>query len=399
MEDQLIKAQLCCQEAENAMVASNFLVVAEKFQEASQIYTQIALIASSTANRLQLESFAQVYSRKAQEAEAYINQSGNANLFDYGSLGTSEDSDSEETSSSGHLTDRDSPMVARRATPSLDVVPARARTGSWSKPASLEEQAYAVQLEKRISTSPLQALAMGFQTVKDLVLGARPTGALSLGNISPTSPSSATPKPTSLGESFFLIADSTAEGTEREQKLEQELARVQGEFQKVQAILDQIMEQQTKMSRLGTPSSMRHGGSSSIQSTALAREAHLKQSLRENYLAGSDVHLSKSELESEIKKLREQVSNAERRNAEWAVKFDQIKQKALRRPRSDSSNQSTSPSSIVSASAATPTSQSSSSSRPATTASSFHSPSRNSSQLQASEFAAVSLASSSPHAQ
>jgi hypothetical protein len=344
---------------------------------------------------LQLESFAQFYARKANEAEAYINQSGNnMAAFDYGSLGNSEDSDSEETSSGGNLTDRDSPMAPRRTTPSLDVIPARQRTGSWPKPASLEEQAYAVQLEKRMSTSPLQALALGFQTVKDLVLGARPTGPLSLGNISPTQTNGTAPsKPTSLGESFFLIADTTSEATVREQKLEEELTRVQGEFQKVQTILDKIMQdQQAKASRLGTPSSSRYGATS-IQSTALAREAHLKQSLRENYLAGSDVHLSKTELESEIKKLREQLTSAERRNAEWAVKFDQIKQKAMRRPRSDSSNQSTSASAISSSSIVSP---STSSNRPATTASSFHSPSRAGQQLHASEMASFSLASSSP---
>jgi septum formation inhibitor MinC len=323
MEDLLIKAHLCHIEAENAMVASNFLAVAEKYRQVSQLYSGAAQIASSTANRLQLEGFSQAYLRKAQEAEDYVNQSASS-VFEYGSLGTSEDSDSEETSS-GATMPSDSPVVVRKQTPSLEVMPMKRRSGSLaSKPHSLEEYAYAAQLEKHMSTSPLQALAAGFQTVREMVLGPK-----NLSTPPPRSPSSH-PHPSSLGESFFMIADTTSEVNEREQRLQEELARVQGEFQKIQLLLDQVMQDQPKKPS-STPSSRRHASSHAMPATAIAREAHLKQSLRENYLAGSDVHLSKTELETEIKKLREQLTAAERRNSEWAAKWDQVKQKAMKK--------------------------------------------------------------------
>lgn len=264
-----------------------------------------------------------------------MNQSAST-VFEYGSLGNSEDSDSEETSS-GATVPADSPVAVRKPTPSLEVV-AKRRSGSLTtKSPSLEEYAYAAQLEKHMSTSPLQALAAGFQTVRDLVLGPKITS-----TPPPRSPTTTKP-PSSLGESFFMIADPTSDINDREQRLQEELARVQGEFQKIQHLLDKVMlEQQTKP-QPGPPTRRHHSPAHAMPSTAIAREAQLKQSLRENYLAGSDVHLSKSELESEIKKLREQLTTAERRNSEWAAKWEQVKQKAMKKRDSRITNSTAAP--------------------------------------------------------
>lgn len=272
-------------------------------------------------------------------------------LFDYGDTldCSSEDSDSEDTLSGA--ASEPSPVVsARNQTPSLDVAPsAKTRSNSstsstlsttptsGSKPPSLEEFAYAAQLEKHMSTSPLQALAIGFQTVRDLVLGPR-TG-------SPQLSTPAKMHTPSLGESFFMVADATTDASERERRLQEELSRVQTEFQKLQLMLETMMQdQQQSASRLQASRSSQHparsssrklthtsGEKSSMPTVAIAREALLKQNLRENYLTGSEAHLSKTELESEIKNLREQLTAAERRNSEWATKWDRVKQKALGR--------------------------------------------------------------------
>lgn len=261
---------------------------------------------------------------------------------------SSEDSDSDDTISGA--ASEPSPVVStRNQTPSLDVLPsAKHRSSSstsstlsttptsGSKPPSLEEYAYAAQLEKHMSTSPLQALAIGFQTVRDLVLGPR------AGSPQLTVPSTKMHTP-SLGESFIMVADSTSDASERERRLQEELARVQSEFQKVQHMLDTMMQdQQQSNSRMHASQTTHHGrsGRKSIQNSSekagvptvsIAREAFLKQNLRENYLAGSEAHLSKSELETEIKNLREQLTAAEQRNSEWASKWDKVKQKALGR--------------------------------------------------------------------
>ena len=264
---------------------------------------------------------------------------------------SSEDSDSEDTNSG--VQSEPSPVVStRNQTPSLDVArSAKGRSSSstsstlsttpnsGSKPPSLEEYAYAAQLEKHMSTSPLQALAIGFQTVRDLVLGPRSTSPQQS-----TNPRAHTP---SLGESFFMVADSTPDASERERRLQEELSRVQSEFQKVQHLLDSLMQDQQHQnqeqgrihsSQHGSRSTSSHrknthssGDKSAMPTVAIAREALLKQNLRENYLAGSEAHLSKSELEAEIKSLREQLTAAERRNSEWANKWDRVKQKALGR--------------------------------------------------------------------
>lgn len=256
-------------------------------------------------------------------------------LYEYGNLGTSEDSDSEDTSS-GTVGTSDSPLVLRKQTPSLDVVKRRSETFS-SKPPSLEEYQYAAQLEKRMSHSPLQALALGFQTVRDLVLGVKPSTSPTPTSISASPKSSNSNKPSSLGESFFMISPepTTTEVSEREKHLQEELNRVQHEFSKIQLLLDKAIQEQQQQQQ-PIKSSTRKPQSPSMPSTAIAREAHLKQSLRENYLAGSDVHLSRTELEAEIKKLREQLTAAERRNNEWAIKWDQVKQKAIIKKRTNS---------------------------------------------------------------
>lgn len=190
-----------------------------------------------------------------------------------------------------------------------------------AKPPSLEEYQYAAQLEKRMSTSPLQALALGFQTVRDLVLGTKPS------TLVPSPVPSVSTKPSSLGDSFFMIADPTIEVSEREKRLQDELCRVQVEFTKIQLLLDKVMQEQQQVI---APARKPHNSSSSMLSTAIAREAHLKQSLRENYLSGSETH-PPTDLEAEIKRLREQLTAAERRNSEWALKWDQVKQKAIRK--------------------------------------------------------------------
>lgn len=268
-------------------------------------------------------------------------------LFDYGDTMdcSSEDSDSDDTISGA--ASEPSPVVStRNQTPSLDVLPsAKTRSSSstsstlsttptsGSKPPSLEEYAYAAQLEKHMSTSPLQALAIGFQTVRDLVLGPR------AGSPQLTVPSTKMHTP-SLGESFIMVADSTSDASERERRLQEELARVQSEFQKVQHMLDTMMQDQQSHSRMHVSHSSHRSGRKSVQSStdkagiptvSIAKEALLKQNLRENYLAGSEAHLSKSELEAEIKNLREQLTAAEQRNSDWANKWDKVKQKALGR--------------------------------------------------------------------
>lgn len=166
------------------------------------------------------------------------------------------------------------------------------------------------------------------------------------------------PTGSSLGESFFFIADSTHEASERERRLQDELARVKNEFQKVQTLLDKMLTEQQKQQHIAkskaTHSSVMHGSVvGGLPGQSLAREAHLKASLRENYLMGSEVHLSKSELEAEVKRLKEQLTGAERRNAEWAVKWDQVKQKASMKKRSESNGTrlgSTPPPTLISSS-------------------------------------------------
>lgn len=337
----MIRAQLSCQEAEQAMLDSKFHFVYEKYLETAQHYQDAASVCTNIDHRKHLDSFRLYYSRKAHEAEIYLQQSNP--LFADSGLTSSEDSDSEDTS---QVSQRPPPRGSDRqssprlSSPSLDVIPSRPRTGSTThlskSPSAEAEYAYAAALEKRMSSSPLQALAMGLQTVRDMVLGPK-------NNNLPTSSN-----PSSLSESFFLISDST-ESTEREQKLQSELQRLQGEFAKLQSLLEKATSEHATRNKTISGSSSK-----------FMREAQMKQSLRESCPSESSRRqltaspssisnstalvplsaMSTSEMEAEIQRLRTQLAISEKKNEEWAIKWDQIKAKAIKKRQSRSISQS-----------------------------------------------------------